>query len=60
MFTNVGDKPLVLLRASGTSVTPRVKDSRKWWEGVVDTRPSSRGREAIVPGEHFAEGSNIK
>lgn len=60
MFTNVGEKPLVLLRASATSVRPRVKDSRKWWEGVVDTRPSTRGKEAIVPSQYFAEGSNIK
>ena len=60
MFTNVGEKPLVLLRGSGTSVTPRVKDSRKWWQGVVDTRPSMRGREATVPGQFFAEGSTIK
>jgi hypothetical protein len=27
---------------------------------VVDTRPSSRGREAIVPGQYSAEGSNLK
>jgi len=60
MFTNVGDTPLVLLRGSGSSVMPRVKDSRKWWKGIVDTRPNTRGREAVMPGRFFAEGSALR
>jgi mannose-6-phosphate isomerase-like protein (cupin superfamily) len=59
-FTNTGDRPLVMLRCGATSVQPWVRDSRKWWQGVVDTRPNMRGKEAVVPGKFFAEGSELK
>jgi mannose-6-phosphate isomerase-like protein (cupin superfamily) len=59
MFTNTGDRPLVMLRTGATSVQPWVKDSRKWWQGVVDTRPNTRGKEAVVPGSFFAPESEL-
>jgi mannose-6-phosphate isomerase-like protein (cupin superfamily) len=60
MFTSVGDTPLVLLRASATSVYPRVKDSRKWWENVVDTRKSNAKGKFVIPGEFFAQDSGLE
>jgi mannose-6-phosphate isomerase-like protein (cupin superfamily) len=59
MFTNTGDKPLVLLRCGATTV-PWAGDNRKWWQNVVDTRPNMRGREAIVPGSFFAPESGMQ
>ena len=60
MFTNSGDHPLVMLRCGATSVQPWMKDSRKWWQGVVDTRPSRKGHEAVIPGKFYADGSELK
>lgn len=59
MFTNTGPVPLVLLRCAATAVHPWVKDSRKWWQGVKDTRVPNRDGSNIIPGKFFAEGSEL-
>ena len=59
MFTNTGPRPLVLLRVAATAVQPWVKDSRKWWQGVVDTRVPARDGKNIVPGKFFAPDSEL-
>ncbi len=59
MFTNTGDRPLVMLRVAATAVQPWVRDSRKWWPGVEDTRQPARKRENVVPGKFFAEASEL-
>jgi len=58
MFTATGGNPLVMLRVAATAVQPWVKDSRKWWPGVTDTRNTNR--EQKLSGKFFAEGSEIK
>ena len=57
MFTATGGNPLVMLRVAATAVQPWVKDSRKWWPGVTDTRNTAR--EKKLSGKFFAEGSEI-
>ena len=59
MFTNTGSVPVVLLRVAATAVQPWVKDSRKWWQGVKDTRAPNRDGSNIIPGKFFAEGSEL-
>ena len=59
MFTNTGTGPLVLLRVAATAVQPWVKDSRKWWQGVVDTRVPVRDGKNIIPGKFFAPDSEL-
>ncbi len=59
MFTNTSDKPLVLLRVAATAEQPWVRDSRKWWQGVVDTRPPNRDGSNIIPGKFFAADSDL-
>ena len=60
MFTNTGDRPLVMLRCGASTVQWAGGDNRKWWKGVKDTRPNMRGKEAVIPGKFFADGSELK
>jgi mannose-6-phosphate isomerase-like protein (cupin superfamily) len=59
MFQASGGNPLVMLRVAATSEQPWVKDSRKWWPGVVDNRNLTR-EQIKVPGKFYAEGSEIR
>jgi mannose-6-phosphate isomerase-like protein (cupin superfamily) len=59
MFSATGGTPLVMLRVAATAVQPWVKDSRKWWPGVTDTRNTAK-EQVKVPGKFFAEGSEIQ
>jgi mannose-6-phosphate isomerase-like protein (cupin superfamily) len=59
MFTNTGATPVVMLRCAATAQQPWVKDSRKWWQGVKDTRVQNRDGSNVIPGKFFAEGSEL-
>ena len=58
-FTSTGDTPLVLLLVGAGDALPRVRDSRKWWPGVTDTRAPARNKENQIPGQFFAPESDL-